>query len=163
MEAIEKSNLEGIDYLEFINAKKKMDSMVGLTDAAKFQMVFGTLQATSNITKEALLQSMAHYFEVVEKEIAEFNEGMAHEVELQVSSKLKEAESKELLCTEKQAQIEQLQKEITQLAGEANILKIEASANDAKIKTVANNFTTTADAVKNSLNQDKNSIQNYIQ
>lgn len=163
MLSIEDSNLEGIDYLEFINAKKKMDSMGGLTDASKFQMVFGTLQSTSNITKETLLQSMTHYFDVIEKEITEFNEGMAEEVELQVTSKLKEAESKEILCTEKQAQIEQLQKDIAQLAGEANILKVEASTNDAKIKTLANNFTTTADAIKNALNQDKTSITNYIQ
>lgn len=163
MQAIDSNNIEGIDYLEFINAKKKMDSIPGLTDAAKFQMVFGTLQSTSNITKETLLQSMTHYFEVIEKEIAEFNEGMTEEVKLQVTSKLEEATSKEVLCTEKQAQIEQLQKDIAQLAGEANILKVEASTNDAKIKTLANNFTTTADAIKNSLNQDKTSIQNYIQ
>jgi hypothetical protein len=80
---IEDNNLEGFDYLEFMDSVQKM-SAVALPEADKYKLVFTTAQSFG-VTVDKLLTAVDHYLKVIEKHKTEFeghvNNQMDSEIE----------------------------------------------------------------------------------
>lgn len=163
LDVIEKNNLDGMDYFEFSKSKKNLDNAPGFTEQMKFQSAFGVLAASTNLTKERLLETADFYIKVLEKEETEFENSKNAEIEAQVSSRLNDASEKEAMIAKKTEDINKLQIEITQLRTEIGVLQNEAQNSQFKIESTAKNFKYTLDSVKNQIVSDKNNIQNFIQ
>lgn len=162
-DVIEKSNLDGVDYYEFNKSKKNLDNTPGFTEQMKYQSAFGVLAASTNLTKERLLETADHYIKVLEKEESEFEKSKNSEIESQVTSRLSNASEKEKMIASKMEEIAKLQADITQLRTEIGVLQNEAQNSQFKIESTAKNFKYTLDSVKNQIIADKNNIQNFIQ
>ena len=71
--AIEENNLQGNDFLEFMQSLNKMASLT-VDEKTKFNMVFATLgTADGGMSKEKLIDSIAHYLNVINNEKTTFD------------------------------------------------------------------------------------------
>lgn len=160
---IEKNNLDGVDYFEFSKSKKNLDNAPGFTEQMKYQSAFGVLQASTNLTKERLLQTADHYLQVLDNEDKDFEESKKSKIESDVTSRMNKVSEKEKLIASKSEEIIKLQTDIAQLRNEMSVLQNEAQNEQFKIESTAKNFKYTLEAVKAQIISDKTNIQNFIQ
>src|SRR5690606_21228994 len=83
--ALEESNLEGFDYMEFKDFLKSLAN-VPMDDATRFKSAFATAQ-TMGATKEVILKSANHYLEVLAREEAKFQEALTARRETDLTGK----------------------------------------------------------------------------
>jgi hypothetical protein len=160
---IEKNNLDGIDYYEFSKSKKNLDSAPGFTEQMKYQSAFGVLAASTDLTKQRLLETADHYIQVLDKEEKDFEGSKNAEIESQVTSRTNSAVEKEKMIASKMEEITKIQTDITQLRIEIGTLQSEAQNSQIKIESTAKNFKYTIDSVRSQILADKTNIQNFIQ
>jgi hypothetical protein len=145
IKVLEKNNMPGEDYMEFIEALQNMKN-IPLEETVKMQTVLATL-STKGLTKQKILESADFYIKVLEDEKKKFNEALKQETVKQVESKQKEIKSLEEQNKSKSEQIAQLTTEINQ--NQQQITKTKSLAEEAslKIKSTENNFIYTYEAV----------------
>jgi chromosome segregation ATPase len=145
IKVLEKNNMPGEDYMEFIEALQNMQN-IPLEETVKMQTVLATL-STKGLNKQKILESADFYIKVLEDEKKKFNEALKQETVKQVESKQKEIKSLEEQNKSKSEQIAQLTAEINQ--NQQQITKTKSLTEEAslKIKSTENNFIYTFEAV----------------
>jgi len=160
---IEKNNLDGVDYYEFNKSKKNLDNAPGFTEQMKYQSAFGVLQASTNLTKERLLETADHYLNVLDNEEKDFEASKKSKIASDVTSRMNNVSEKEKMIASKSEDIIKLQTDIAQLRNEMSVLQNEAQNEQFKIESTAKNFKYTLEAVKAQIISDKTNIQTFIQ
>ena len=160
---IEKSNLDGVDYYEFNKSKKNLDNAPGFTEQMKYQSAFGVLQASTNLTKERLLETADHYLNILDNEEKDFEASKKSKIASDVTSRMNNVAEKEKMITSKSEEITRLQADIAQLRNEMSTLQNEAQNEQFKIESTAKNFKYTLETVKAQIVSDKTNIQTFIQ
>jgi len=157
---IEDSNLEGFDYLEFMDSVDKM-SAVALPEPDKYRLVFTTAQSFG-VTVDTLTQAVEHYLKVLANHKTEFeghvNSQVGGEVE-QRKNRIAALEAETLTLNEQIASISQ---KIASNTTEASQLSQETIQQELKITQVARDFTATYNHVVSRLTSDKDKISTYL-
>lgn len=161
-EAIERENLDGNDFLEFMQALQNLSSLtVGESD--KFNMVFTTLSTSAGgMTKEFLIESIAHYKKVLKKEQATFSGEMENATLELVDSSLSEAERLINVANVKAEEIKQLQEDILTINEQAASLSNSADESKFKIAKKGADFNVTLAQLEGQLDNYETKINNYI-
>ena len=161
-EAIERNNLEGNDFLEFMQALNGMASLA-VDENVKFNMVFTTLGTSANgMTKEHLLGSIKHYLGVIENEKNIFTGEMASATESMVTANISNAESLNQTAQQKFEQIQQLQADIENINGQVDELNKSAKESEVKIAQKEADFEMTVGQLVTQLQNYDTKINQYI-
>ncbi len=161
---LEENNLEGIDFLEFIKAVKSTANIPGFTENIRYSSTFSTLKAASSkLDKAYLLQTADHYIKVLSDEEKVFDANMQKAVDSQVSSLQNQAKDKEAEIQKKREQMLKLQQEIEVMQGEINQLNMKSQDAQTQINFKAQDFKSSIIALRQEIEQNKQSIQTYIQ
>lgn len=110
-DAIEKANLPGNDFYEFMVALQNIQSMAA-DEKTKFGMVFMTLNSSDKMSKDKLLSSVDHYLTVIDKEKTTFGKQMENALQQMVTVKENEAVSISETIKQKMELIEKTKDEI---------------------------------------------------
>jgi len=161
-EAIERENLEGNDFLEFMQALQNLSSL-NVDENNKFNMVFTTLSTSAGgMTKEFLISSISHYVAVLEKEHEIFSGEMQKATTQMVDETLNEVDRLNELAAHKAEQIQALQAEIGGINENVSDLKQNAEESKFKIAKKEADFNVTFAQLKEQLSTYETKINNYI-
>lgn len=148
------NNIPGQDYFEF---KQSIDALanIPLDERTKFITVYATFQL-QGCKKDVLLSSIEKYVSIVQNEETNFNNELANQRNLNVTSKTTQVQ-------DAQKKLNELNKQIA----ETNTFIITASQEiqntELKLQMTENSFKKSVEKVVGMLTSDKDKINSYIQ
>lgn len=160
MQAIEASNQQGFDYLEFKNSLKALDGLP-IDEATKYKSAYATA-STLGLTTETLLQSLNFYKGVLDKEKESFKDTLQQQIEQKITGKARELDHLNEQIKLKSEQIKQLTDEITKHQLETQQVKTYIDEVHAKIELTKNNFITTYEKIAQQFTTDIEKINTYL-
>lgn len=158
--AIEKNNLPGFDYIEFkqsLQALEKMD----FDEPTAVKSAFATA-ATMGLTKSKLLETAAHYKNVLHKEKQQFESAMEKQMVQRVASKKQEVVKLKEQITKHQEKIQQLQSQIAKFEHTIDTADEQISGAKQKIETTRDNFERTHQSIVNQIDKDIELINGHL-
>lgn len=152
IDALNKNNLPGFDYLEFKQAIGNM-KLMNMDEKTAIQSAFATA-STLGLTKEKLLESAHYYQKVLSSEQGKFAQALQQQTKIQIAGKQTEINNTQAVINQKKEQIERLRAEIER--HEALIAKAqhEIEASKHKIFGAKENFEQSYAIVKEELADD---------
>lgn len=159
-QAIQKADLPGEDYLEFINALQAMKN-IDLDEKIKMQTVLATL-STKGLTIQKIIESADYYLKVLQNEKDKFKIVINKQTETKIGGKNKKIKELEAENQKKAEMIKQLTEEINKNRAEIQKVKKELETADTKIKIAENDFNVTYDYVANQIKEKVKQLQTLI-
>jgi hypothetical protein len=136
---IDKANLPGADFYEFIKVKEGM-SALPIPDETKYPTAFSSLKAMDvNITKQKLLETAQVYINTIDSELSEFDIAFAAAYKTEVEDRKSSIQIKQQKIQELAAQMQALTQEINELNASAMQQENELKANKNSFN-IAGNF-----------------------
>jgi chromosome segregation ATPase len=160
LDALEKANMPGYDYFEFIKAIDAQMSIIP-SEAMRFQSTFA-VASTMGVNVETLLSSAQHYLGILTEKEKEFLTAMDKHAVDAVGGKEGQIQSIDSEMQKKAQQIQQLTQDINELQQQKTVLTNEISTNKIKIDTVKNNFFATLKTITDRIKNDVEKIKQYL-
>lgn len=159
--ALEKNNLPGFDYIEFKQALSALSEQTSLDEANSYKSAFATATVLG-LTKEALLKTAEHYRQVLNGEKTQFDAALQKQVEQRLVNKQKEIADLHQQIALYRKTIQELEGKIQQ--AESTILKAneDISAEKGKIESTRDAFELTHNSILNQIQQDIDCINKHI-
>lgn len=160
--AIEENNLDGNDFLEFMQSVNKMSAVV-MDESTKFNAIFATLTTSSGgMTKEHLVESISHYISVLENEKKIFTNEMSSAYSEMVTKKEEYSEQLTKTAQDKAEQINKLTQEIQEINETISTSNAEAEQAKVSIAQKQANFDVTVQQLEGQISDYKTKIEKYI-
>lgn len=160
LEALEKANLPGYDYLEFIKAIDIQASIIP-SESMRYQSTFA-VASTMGVNVPTLLSSADHYLNALAEKEKEFVSAMDKHATEAVGGKEGQIQNIDAEMQKAAQQIQQLTQSINSLQEQKTALTNEISANRIKIETVKNNFFATMKTITDRIKGDIDKIKQYL-
>lgn len=160
LEAMEKNNLQGFDYMEFKQFLKSL-AKVEMDEATKFRSAFATGQ-TMGATKENLLKSANRYLEILKQEEERFDQAAKNQRSKLIDDKQAGIGMLEKSIGDKEKQIAQLTAEIENAKKEIQQRKEEVALAHAKVQQTQVDFQHTYKLLMGQLQEDIDKINSYL-
>ncbi|MBK8623619.1 MAG: hypothetical protein IPN79_18155 [Saprospiraceae bacterium] len=161
MRAIEATNKEGFDYLEFKNSLQSL-SKLDMDEATRYKSSF-IMGKTMGLTKEKLIDSVQHYITTINQEEARFKEALQKQKALQVGGKEEQLKASEADIAKKKQQIAQMQAEIEKQTLQLEKIRGEISEAIIKIDTTNAQFVAAHKLISNQMLEDVQKIKTYVE
>lgn len=158
--AIENSNLNGFDYLEFKQSVKGLEKIV-LDEATRFKSAFATA-STMGVTMNKLVETAEYYAKILDKEREEFVKAASNQSNNLIEKRKQELDLMLKGMGEKKKMIEQLQEELK--VSEEKIKTIQKGIDKAtiKIENTKKNFEVSFSYLRNQIVADIDKIKTYL-
>ncbi|WP_299218413.1 hypothetical protein [uncultured Aquimarina sp.] len=160
LQAIEKNNLDGFDYLEYKKSLKALEKMP-MDEATKYRSAFATA-STMGVTLDKLLQTTNFYIGVLDKENEQFTGAFKNQFDSKVSGREREIAQFESIIKEKSEEIKRLTEEIAKHQQEISDLKAKVEESNSKINKTQNDFKVSYDHLKAQFEEDIVKMQKYL-
>jgi len=160
LQALEKANQPGYDYLEFMNAIKSLGKM-NMDEATRFKSAY-TLAQTMGVTPDQLEKSANYYIGVLKNEDSKFQNALVHQQKNNIGARSEAIKTNEKAIEEKQKHIINLQKEIENHQKEIKKLHSEVEAAKSKVSTTNANFVASYQFLVNKIKEDISKMQQYL-
>ena len=160
LEAIEKHNIEGFDYLEFKNSVRSLAKM-DMDEATKFKSAFAMAQ-TMGAKSSALLDSAKHYLNILAQEKKKFDSAAAQQMSSKIELKKKEIAQNEKAIQTKEAQIKKLEGEIAALRSKVGKADSSLKSEEAKVRKTQSDFVASYNNLYNQIQADIEKMTNYL-
>ncbi|SEL70048.1 hypothetical protein SAMN04487910_3101 [Aquimarina amphilecti] len=160
LQAIEKNNLEGFDYLEYKKSLKALEKMP-MDEATKYRSAFATA-STMGVTLDKLLQTTNFYVGVLDKENEQFIGAFKNQFDSKVSGREREIAQFESIIKEKSEQIKKLTEEIAKHQQQIGDLKAKVEESNSKINKTQNDFKVSYSHLKAQFEEDIVKMQKYL-
>ncbi len=160
MTALEKSNREGFDYLEYKQSLQHLASMA-MDEATRYKSAFAMAQ-TLGVTRETLLESGQYYLSVLRQEEEKFNTAHTQQRQKLVGEREKELHDLKNGIAQREAQISQLQQEIEAAKQRMSHIDTEINTNTQKIERTRADFEATLQVVSAQIQDDLARMQQYL-
>lgn len=159
-QALNSSNLEGYDYMEFRNAIQSLAGIIS-DEAMRFKSAFATV-APMGVTAQKLMESAKFYKNVLLQEQDKFNQALSSQIDTSVGAKQKQSDDLKALVKKKTEEIQRLSQEIE--AHTQEILQIEGQIGEVvvKIESTKNNFDYTLHSIIKQMDADLISIEKHL-
>lgn len=161
IEEIEKNNLSGPDYFEFMKALEAMAS-VPMQENLKYQSAFATL-STQGLTKEYLTESVAHYLKIIETEKEIFHKDIAGHKAGTVDVLANEMVELNTIISNKLESIAEMQTQINEIKNALVTKQQELNEKEVQIATVSANFDVTSQDLSTKIQGDLQKITTFLQ
>lgn len=158
--AIEKSNLNGFDYLEFKQSVKGLEKIV-VDEATRYKSAFATA-STMGVTMKKLVETAEYYGKVLDKERQQFVKAASEQSNKLVEKRKQEMQYLLKSMAEKQKLIDQMQAELK--TSEQKIKQIQTGIDKAavKIESTKKNFETSFGIIRKQIDSDIEKIRTYL-
>lgn len=160
MNALEKNNQAGFDYLEFRQALKNLAKMP-MDEATRFHSAYAMSQ-TMGVTPAKLTESAQFYLDVLTKEQAHFNEAHAQQRARLIGNREEEIKNLEAAIQQKSEQIAQLTRQIEEHRQKSEQIRQEIADNTLKIESTKSDFDATLAAVAGQIEGDMAKIKEHL-
>ncbi|MBW1297314.1 hypothetical protein [Aquimarina litoralis] len=160
LQAIEKNNLDGFDYLEYKKSLKALEKMP-MDEATKYRSAFATA-STMGVTLDKLLQTTNFYIGVLDKENEQFLGAFKNQFDSKVSGREREIAQFQSIIKEKSEQIKKLTEEITKHQQQISDLKAKVEESNNKINKTQNDFKVSYSHLKKQFEEDIVKMQKYL-
>lgn len=158
--AMEKSNLDGIDYLEF---RQSLDSLskIQMDEATRYKSAFA-MAKTMGVQKEKLIESAAHYLKVLETEAGKFDDALKNQVHLQIEKRAARMLQLQEQVTQWEKDIEALREKIA--GANRDIEKLAGLKDDAaaKVEQTKADFQASWKLVRERITEDVNKMREFL-
>ena len=160
LDAMQKNNVQGIDYLEY---RQSLDSLgkMEMDDETRFRSAFAMAQ-TMGADKEKLLSSARHYLEVLKEEEKKFAAALANQQKLKVDKKQQRID--ELINTN-----DSLRSELTRIAEQIKVnedqittLVKQRSEAEGKVVETKKNFEASLEFVRDRIREDMTHMERFL-
>ena len=146
------SKSTGPDYFSF---SKMIEAMTVIADErARYIAAFAGL-AAQGLSKSKLVESANELLNVLEQDSTHFNSTISAALEEKVEGKKKAIE-------EKTQKIQELSRDISDLDNEINLLKLQMTESEEKIKSSASGYTHESESLKNKIGHELEKIKQYL-
>ncbi|MHA7058708.1 hypothetical protein ACWGOQ_0015895 [Aquimarina sp. M1] len=160
LQAIEKNNLDGFDYLEYKKSLKALEKMP-MDEATKYRSAFATA-ATMGVTLDKLLQTTNFYIGVLDKENEQFLGAFKNQFDSKVSGREREIAQFESIIKEKSEEIKKLTEEIAKHQQQIGDLKTKVEESNSKINKTQNDFKVSYHHLKVQFEEDIVKMKKYL-
>ena len=160
LNAIDKNNLEGFDYLEYKTSLQGLDNMA-MDEATRYKSAF-VMAKTMGVTPTKLLSSAKHYVGVLNKEEKKFIDALKNQRQKQVVGKEEKLVALQKEVTAKKAQIEQLKKEIETNEASFKTIKDGINKSAAKVEKTNDRFMHAYKVVLGQIMTDVDNMKKYL-
>jgi hypothetical protein len=159
-EALESSNQEGFDYMEYKDFLRSLAN-VPMDDSTRYKSAYATAQ-TMGATKEKIISSAQHYLNILAKEQAKFQQALSGQKEKNLVSKQDEIKQLEQVIQTKTADIEKLKADLETHRKEIGSLEEEINSASEKLTQTANDFEATYQTLLGQIQLDINNIESHL-
>lgn len=158
--ALETSNQEGFDYMEFKDFLKSLAN-VPMDDSTRYKSAFATAQ-TMGATKGNILASAKHYLTVLSNEQSKFQEALQGQRDRNLTGKQDEIKQLGSTIDQKQKDIEKLKADIEAHRQRITALEQEISSASDKLGQTADDFDATYKALVSQIQSDVQNIESHL-
>jgi len=158
--ALDRSNLQGFDYLEFkqsLNSLKKMN----MDDETAIKSAFATA-STVGLTKDKLVQTARHYQQIIDKEKAQFDEALQNQVREKIAGKKAEVDRLKQQIAENTKKIAQIEATIKKSQSTIDNADQDIKEAQNKIDATKSNFETTYQSILGVIAEDIERFNKYL-
>jgi predicted nucleic acid-binding Zn-ribbon protein len=160
LDAIEKNNQEGFDYLEFRNSLQSLKEM-NMDDTTRMKSAMA-MAKSMGASLETIVTSGQHYLHILKGEQSKFADAMNNQRSQQVGNKQQQLQDLEKSVKAKEEQILHLQKEIEGVKKEHLGLQQQIQEATKNIEATRLDFETTYNIVAGQIQQDLTKIQELL-
>lgn len=160
LEAIEKNNMEGFDYLEYKQSLKSLSKME-MDENTMFSSAFA-MAKTMGASKKNLVDSAKFYVSILNEEKSKFVVAYEKQQEKQVTSREQRLNTITASIKKKEEQIMKLQSEIKELKKEFDLKKNEINSAAAKVALTRDQFFAAHKKVIDQINSDIDRMNKYL-
>jgi len=160
LNAVDKNNLEGFDYLEFKKALQALDKMP-MDEATKYRSAFATA-STLGITLDKLVKTVKFYLGILNKENQTILTDFLTKYAAFNSKKEKELVGVEALIKEKSAKIKQLNEQLEEHKKQVTDLKDKIEQGKQKKQKTEENHAYAYQYLKGQFETDLLKMQDYL-
>lgn len=160
--ALENNNMEGFDYLEFMQSINNIKKQNLTGDEIKlFQTAFA-LASTLKVTKSGILESGKYYLEILEKEKLSFYNSLNNNANVKLEEKNKEISDLQKKLSEDKAKLESLKNSIVSDEEKYETLSQDLLQAQQKVNNVKTGFNLAYSSLVEKINADINKIEKYL-
>lgn len=158
--ALEKSNLPGFDYLEFKQSTAALQAMQ-LDEVTAMRSAFATA-STIGLTRDKLIETAAHYKGVLLAEKKQFDTALQKQMDQRVNGKVQEVEKLKKQIEDYKLKIKQLEEKI--ISSQAVIDRADEDVREAKSKIEATsaNFEQALRVIFEDIEEDIQQFKQYL-
>lgn len=160
LDAIQKANLDGFDYLEYKNSLKSLSKM-DMDDATRYKSAFAMAQ-TMGATKKKLIDSAKHYQSVLSTEKSHFEKAVEQQMQVKVVGRKEEMKVWEQEIIAKEQQIKKLQKDIDALKTKLNKVSNTLDNEAQKVKKTQLDFIASHDHIYQQIEADIKKMTEHL-
>ncbi|MEZ4911364.1 MAG: hypothetical protein R2774_10925 [Saprospiraceae bacterium] len=160
LKAIENSNLDGFDYLEFKNSLKSVEKVIP-DETMRYTSAF-EMAKTMGITKEKLIKTAEHYAGVLKTEADKFSEAVANQRKIQISGRQDQLNQIAESMKQKQEMIAKLTKELDDSKKQLTDIQNQIESANVKISTTEKQFSLSYALIDGQILEDIQKIKNMI-
>ena len=159
-DALQTSNQEGFDYLEFKDFLRSLAN-VPMDDNTRFKSAFATAQ-TMGATKDKIISSAHQYISILGKEESKFQEALTAQKDRNLTGKQKEIKDIETTIQQKEAEIEKLKTELEAHRQQIKTLEHDINTASDKLAQTASDFQATYQALMSQIQDDVKNIESHL-
>lgn len=160
LKAVEKSNLDGFDYLEFKSSLQSLSGME-MDDNTRYKSAMA-MAKTMGATPEKLVSTAQHYLKTLNEEKSKFQTALKGQKAKQVTGKEKSITDTAKLIEQKKKQIEVLKKEIEVSTKKMEAMKAEINQSVTKVQSTSDNFHYAYKIVTGQILSDVENIKKHL-
>jgi flagellar motility protein MotE (MotC chaperone) len=160
LNAMEKSNLQGFDYMEYkqsLNSLKKMP----LDEPTRYQSAFAMAQ-TMGATPENLILTAEHYLDILKEEERKFEEALVKQKQERIGGREQEIKKIEGEVKAKAEEIKKLTGEIEAQQKQIESLRKEIAESAVKVETTGKDFTASYNSLAGQIRLDVENMKKYL-
>jgi hypothetical protein len=160
LQAMERANLPGFDYLEYKKSLQNLEKM-NFDEATRFQTAFAAAQSMG-VTPAQLVESAAHYLQALKTEEDKFSAALKKQQTEQVSGPEQQLQQYEQKIARQEAEIKKLQAAIEQTRKQQTELRRDIEQSRRKIHGTAADFEKTYRTIAGSIEADVEKMRRYL-
>ncbi|MEK7256379.1 MAG: hypothetical protein AAB316_16615 [Bacteroidota bacterium] len=159
-DAMQQSNLQGLDYLEYKQSLNSLAKMP-MDEPIRYQSAYAMAHAMG-ATSQKLVESAQHYLDVLKGEEAKFQDALRKQQTEQIGNREGTIKNLETTISQKAEQIKKLTQEIEQHRQQAESLKREIADASGKVAATKNNFEATYASLVAQIQADVENMKRYL-
>ena len=158
--AMEKTNLTGVDYLEYRQSLKSLEKMP-MDEQVRYQSAFAMAQAMG-ATPQKLLESAGHYVEVLKSEQSKFDEALRNQTADRIGNRQEMIKNLDATLKQKAEQIKKLAQEMEQHRADMEKLESEIKEATTKVTTTQGDFVASYQMLVSQINVDVENMKKFL-
>jgi hypothetical protein len=160
--ALEEKNVQGFDYLEFMQSISNIKKQNLTDDEIKLFQTGFSLAQTMNVSKNALIESGKHYLNVLEEEKSHFHSSLTNNAKAKLDEKNKEIIDLQKSLADDKVRLEALRNTIMKNEQRKNSLTEELAQAEQKVNSVKAAFNTAFLSLSEKIKTDIGKIEKYL-